>query len=56
MLSYAESKKKYKLTCLQNKNRSTDIENKLWWPTGKGSEERIGNLGLIDMYYYIEER
>ena len=33
---YVESKKWYKWTCLQNRSRLTDIENKLWLPKGKG--------------------
>ena len=37
-------KKWYKLTYLQNRNRLTDLENKLWLPKGKGGDK----LGVWD--------
>lgn len=39
---YVESKqKRYKCTYLQNRNRLTDFESKLWLPKGKG-----GGVGM----------
>ena len=35
--------KRYKWTYLQNRNRVTDVENKLKLPKGKGGEGYIGN-------------
>ena len=42
-------KKWYKGTYLQNRNRLTDIENKLMVTKGEGQED----LGLADTHYYI---
>ena len=42
----------YKLTYLQNRNRRTDMENRL--PRGKGEGAGgTGSLGLVDINYYI---
>ena len=52
-----ESKIRHKSTCLQkkNKNRLTDIENRLV-AKGEGVEEgRIGSLGLADVNYDIQD-
>ena len=42
------------MNCLQNRNRLTDLENRLVF--SKGEEEGVGwtgSLGLIDANYYI---
>ena len=41
----------YWWTCLQDRNRDTDIENKHGYPEGKGVRE-TGRLGLIDIHYW----
>ena len=33
--------KGYKWTYLQNRNRVTDVENKLWLPGGKGGRDKL---------------
>ena len=51
---YVEAKILYKLTSLQNRNRLTDMENRL--VVAKGEEEEVGwtgNLGLVDANYCI---
>ena len=30
---------------LQNRNRVTDVENKLWLPSRKGRRDKVGNWG-----------
>ena len=35
-LLHVESKKWCKLACLQNRNRVTNVESKLWLPRGNG--------------------
>ena len=45
-----KSKNWYKWTYLQNRNRLTDIENKL---TVTKEDEGYISLGLIDTCYYI---
>ena len=46
---YMESKKLYKWTYVQNKNRLTGIENKHGYSKGG----YIRTLGLTDTHYYI---
>ena len=41
----------YKWTYLQNRNRVTDVENKLRVIKDEGREEYIGRLGLTYTYY-----
>ena len=51
---YVESKKMIQINYLQNRNRLTDIENKLMITKGeRGREGQIRSLGLADTYYYI---
>ena len=40
---------------MQNRNRSTDIENKFFAIKGEGGEE-YSNLGLTYTLYYIESK
>ena len=42
-------------TYLQNRNRFTDIENRLVVAKGEGREKEawIGSLGLVEANYYI---
>ena len=47
---HMESKIWYKSTYLQNKNKLTDMENRLVVVKGAGW---IGSLGLADINYYI---
>jgi len=49
-----ESLIRYKLTCLQNKNRLTDIENRLTVAEQEGEVEegRTGSLGLAEANFY----
>ena len=47
---HMESKIWYKSTYLQNKNKLTDMENRLMVVKGAGW---IGSLGLADTNYYI---
>ena len=38
---------------MQNRNRLTDIKNKLMLPKGKGKEEEgTGSMGFTDTNYY----
>ena len=46
-------KKGSKWIYLQNRNRLTDIENKLMITKGEGGDGYIRNLGLKCTYYYI---
>ena len=46
-------KKSYKWTYLQNRNRVTDVENKLRVIKDEGREEYIGRLGLTYTYNSI---
>ena len=39
MWNLKKRKKLHKGTYIQNRNRPTDIENKLWLPKGKGGRE-----------------
>ena len=43
---------------LQNRNRLTDIENKLMVTKGKNEEGegQIRSMGLIDTHHYIQNR
>ena len=56
---YVESKKKnkqkqwYKWTYLQNRNRITDVENKILVTKGQYREELFGRLELTYTDYYI---
>ena len=52
-LLHMESKKGYKCTYLQNRNRLTDIENKLMVTNGEREEGQIGRLGLTYIHYYM---
>ena len=54
---YMKSKIWHKWTYLQNKNRLTDIENRLVVVNGGGGrgEEWIGSLGFADANYYIQD-
>ena len=36
----------------QNRNRLTDIENKLMVTKGKGGRDKLGVWGLTDISYY----
>ena len=51
---YVESIIRYKLTCLQNKNRLTDIDNRLTVAEQEGEVEegRTGSLGLAEANFY----
>ena len=45
----------YKRTYLQNRNRFTNIENKLGAAKGKGvGKGWAGRMGLVDASYFIE--
>ena len=46
-------KKLYKGTYLQDRNRLTDIENKLRVTKGEAREGYIRNLILTDTHYYV---
>ena len=49
-----EPKIQHKSAYLQNRNRLTDIENRLMVAKAEGRGERwIGNLGWVDANYYI---
>ena len=51
---YVESKIWYKLTYLQNRNRLTDIENRLAVVKTEGEGVGwTGSLGLIDAHYCL---
>ena len=39
--------------CIQNRNRPTDIENKLIIISGEESRDKLGVWGLKYTYYYI---
>ena len=42
------------LIYLQNRNRLTDIENRLWLPRqGEGGVGWTGGLGIVDANYFI---
>ena len=42
-----------KLIYLQNKNRDTDVENKLMVAKGRRSKRHTGRLGLTYTYYNV---
>ena len=46
-------KKRYERTYLQNRNRLTDIENKLMVTKGEGGRDKLGVLGLAGTNYCI---
>ena len=50
---HVESKIWHKWTYLQNGNRLTGIENRLWLPRGAVGKGWPGILGLADANYYI---
>ena len=50
---FEESKKFYKWTHLENRNRFTDIENKLMVTKEDEAERYIRGLGLMHVYYYV---
>ena len=47
-----ESKKNYTNEIIQNRNRHTDIENKLMVTKGERAEGKIRSMRLIETHYY----
>ena len=45
-ITYMWYLKKYKLIYIQNRNRFTDIENKLWLPKREGGSNKLEEYGI----------
>ena len=45
-ITYMWYLKKYKLIYILNRNRFTDIENKLWLPKGEGGSNKLEEYGI----------